>query len=31
MEPLVINVVGVRAEFVPTKRTLVDNRGQYDR
>ena len=30
MEPLVINVVGVRSEFVPTKRTLVDNRGQYD-
>lgn len=31
MEQLVINVVGVRSEFVPTKRTLVDNRGQYDR
>ena len=31
MEPLVVNVVGVRSEFVPTKRTLVDNRGQYDK
>jgi phenylacetate-CoA ligase len=31
MEPLVVNVVGVRSEFVPTKRTLVDNREQYDR
>jgi phenylacetate-CoA ligase len=31
MEPLVIEVVKVRPEFVPTKLTLVDNRGQYDR
>ncbi len=30
MEPLVINVVGVRSEFVPTKRTLVDERKQFD-
>jgi phenylacetate-CoA ligase len=30
MEPLVINVVAVRPEFIPTKRTLVDNRAQYD-
>jgi phenylacetate-CoA ligase len=31
MEPLVIEVMPVSAEFVPTKRTLVDNRRQYDR
>jgi phenylacetate-CoA ligase len=31
MEPLVINVVGVGSEFIPSKRTLMDNRGQYDR
>ena len=30
MEPLVIEVEKVRPEFVPTKLTLVDNRGQYD-
>lgn len=30
MEPLVVNVMGVGSAFIPCKRTLVDNRGQYD-
>jgi hypothetical protein len=30
MEPLVMNIVPVRSEFIPTKLTLVDNRKQYD-